>query len=222
MPKTFAAKLNQLNAKLAIIVNPHAPTGSLLDSSYLAEIAHEFNGVLLIDEAYVDFIDPELNYDSIPLINQFPNILFLRTMSKGYSLAGLRFGYGVGPSRLINPMMYKTRDSYNTDFIAQKLATAAILDTTYAQNTWQKVRASRQQLAKDLAHLGISSLPSQANFLLCEIPKIPGAQALYQSLKMQNILVRYFDQDRLKNKLRISIGNGPENQRLISAISQLL
>jgi len=58
--------------------------------------------------------------------------------------------------------------------------------------------------------------------LLCEIPKIPGAQALYQSLKMQNILVRYFDQDRLKNKLRISIGNGPENQRLISAISQLL
>jgi histidinol-phosphate aminotransferase len=222
MPKTFAAKLNQLNAKLAIIVNPHAPTGSLLDSSYLAEIAHEFNGVLLIDEAYVDFIDPELDYDSIPLINQFPNILFLRTMSKGYSLAGLRFGYGVGPSRLINPMMYKTRDSYNTDFIAQKLATAAILDTTYAQDTWQKVRASRQLLAKDLAHLGISSLPSQANFLLCEIPKIPGAHALYQSLKMQNILVRYFDQDRLKNKLRISIGNGPENQRLISAISQLL
>jgi histidinol-phosphate aminotransferase len=222
MPKTFAAKLNQLNAKLAIIVNPHAPTGSLLDSSYLAEIAHEFNGVLLIDEAYVDFIDPELDYDSIPLINQFPNILFLRTMSKGYSLAGLRFGYGVGPSQLINPMLYKTRDSYNTDFIAQKLATAAILDTTYAQDTWQKVRASRQLLAKDLAHLGISSLPSQANFLLCEIPKIPGAQALYQSLKMQNILVRYFDQDRLKNKLRISIGNGPENQRLISAISQLL
>tara|TARA_B110000971_G_scaffold164819_1_gene168720 strand:+ start:635 stop:1705 length:1071 start_codon:yes stop_codon:yes gene_type:complete len=222
MPKTFAAKLNQLNAKLAIIVNPHAPTGSLLDSSYLAKIAHDFNGVLLIDEAYVDFIDPELNYDSIPLINQFPNILFLRTMSKGYSLAGLRFGYGIGPSQLISPMMYKTRDSYNTDFIAQKLATAAILDTAYAQDTWQKVRASRQQLAKDLAHLGISSLPSQANFLLCEIPQITGAQALYQSLKMQSILVRYFDQDRLRNKLRISIGNGPENQRLISAISQLL
>jgi histidinol-phosphate aminotransferase len=222
MPKTFAAKLNQLNAKLAIIVNPHAPTGSLLDSSYLAEIADEFNGVLLIDEAYVDFIDPRLNYDSIPLINQFPNILFLRTMSKGYSLAGLRFGYGIGPSQLINPMMYKTRDSYNTDFIAQKLATAAILDTTYAQDTWQKVRVSRQQLATDLANLGISSLPSQANFLLCEIPQIPGAQALYQSLKMQNILVRYFDQDRLRNKLRISIGNDQENQRLVYAISQLL
>lgn len=222
MPASFATKLNELNAKLAIIVNPHAPTGSLLDTSYLADIAREFRGVLLVDEAYVDFIDPELNYDSIPLIEQFPNILFLRSLSKGYSLAGLRFGYGIGPEQLINPMMYKTRDSYNTDFIAQKLATAAILDTTYARNTWDKVRASRQGLAKELSQLGIPSLPSQANFLLCEIPEIPGAPALYQSLKSQNILVRYFDQDRLRNKLRISIGNHEENQRLVSAIKQLL
>lgn len=222
MPKKFAEKLNELNAKLAIIVNPHAPTGSLVDSHYLAEIVREFRGVLLIDEAYVDFIDPEHNYDSIPLINQFPNILFLRSLSKGYSLAGLRFGYGIGPEQLISPMMYKTRDSYNTDFIAQKLATAAILDTDYARETWDKVRASRQVLANELNQLGIPSLPSQANFLLCEIPDIPGALALYQSLKAQNILVRYFDQDRLRNKLRISIGNDEENQRLVSAIRQLL
>lgn len=221
MPANFAAKLNELNAKLAIIVNPHAPTGSLLDTSYLAEIAREYRGVLLVDEAYVDFIDPALNYDSIPLIEQFPNILFLRSLSKGYSLAGLRFGYGIGPEQLISPMMYKTRDSYNTDFIAQKLATAAILDITYARNTWDRVRASRQKLAKELSELGILSLPSQANFLLCEIPESPGALALYRDLKAQNILVRYFDQDRLRNKLRISIGNDKENQRLISAIRQI-
>ncbi|MFT4672479.1 MAG: histidinol-phosphate aminotransferase [Pseudohongiellaceae bacterium] len=222
MPKNFAKRLNQLNAKLAIIVNPHAPTGSLLDCHYLAEVAHEFKGILLVDEAYVDFIEPELGYDSIVLINQFPNILFLRSMSKGYSLAGLRFGYGIGPEQLINPMMYKTRDSYNTDFIAQKLATAAILDKAYAQDTWDKVRASRKILAISLSQLGLPSPPSQANFLLCDIPETPGALALYKSLKAENILVRYFDQDRLRNKLRISIGNDAENQRLVSAIEQVL
>lgn len=222
MPENFAEKLNQLNAKLAIIVNPHAPTGSLVDRSYLAGIARIFKGVLLIDEAYVDFVDPEQNYNSIPLINEFPNILFLRTLSKGYSLAGLRFGYGIGPDQLINPMMYKTRDSYNTDFIAQKLATAALTDLAYAKDNWAKVRESRQELAADLKRLGISSLPSQANFLLCEIPSHPGALALYEGLKSQNILVRYFDQDRLRNKLRISIGTETENQRLVSAIDKLL
>jgi histidinol-phosphate aminotransferase len=222
MPKNFAQRLNELNAKLAIIVNPHAPSGSLLDCYYLAEIARQFNGVLLIDEAYVDFIEPELDYDSIVLINQYPNILFLRSMSKGYSLAGLRFGYGIGPEQLISPMMYKTRDSYNTDFIAQKLATAAILDAAYAEDTWNKVRASRKTLAISLNRLGISSSPSQANFLLCDIPEVPGALTLYKSLKAKNILVRYFDQDRLRDKLRISIGNEVENQRLVSAIEHAL
>lgn len=222
MPRNFAASLNSKAVKLAIVVNPHAPTGSLLSCDYLASVADEFDGLLLVDEAYVDFIDPGLKYDSLKMINQFDNVLFLRTLSKGYSLAGLRFGYGVGPQKLIDPMMYKTRDSYNTDFIAQKLATAAISSQEYARSTWARVRESRGALARELTQLGFSCLPSQANFLLCEMPQSISAHRLYEQLKLQQILVRYFDQDRLRDKLRISIGTEQENQRLISGIKQLI
>lgn len=222
MPSTFAQDLNACGAKLAILVNPHAPTGSLLASDYLATVASQFHGLLLVDEAYVDFIDPQLQHDSLTLINSLNNVLFLRTLSKGYSLAGLRFGYGVGPKQLIDPMMYKTRDSYNTDYIAQKLATAAITSQEYAQSTWDKVRASRQALAQELTDLGFSCLPSHANFLLCEIPPSLGALTLYENLKAEGVLVRYFDQDRLRDKLRISVGTEDENKQLLTAIKNLI
>jgi histidinol-phosphate aminotransferase len=222
MPEDFAQQLNSVGAKLAIVVNPHAPTGTFLTTDYLSALAAEFRGVLLVDEAYVDFIDPELNYDSTPLIHKHDNLILLRTLSKGYSLAGLRFGYGIGPESLISPMMFKTRDSYNTDFIAQKLATAALRSVDYAAATWAKVRASRTQLAASLQTLGLYSQPSQTNFLLCDIPADPGALALYQALKAQNILVRHFDQGRLRHRLRISIGSEPENTALINALTMLL
>ena len=222
MPQDFAKQLNILGAKLAIVVNPHAPTGNLLSTDYLNSLATEFNGVLLIDEAYVDFIDPEKNHDCVPLIFKHDNIILLRTLSKGYSLAGLRFGYGIGPESLISPMMFKTRDSYNTDLIAQKLATAALKSVDYAAATWAQVRTSRAQLAASLHQLGLPSCPSQTNFILCEVPENPGAPALYQALKEQNILVRYFDQDRLRQRLRISIGTESENKALVNALSVLL
>ena len=209
-------------AKLCILVNPHAPSGSLMSVATLRRIAESFAGILLIDEAYVDFIDPELGYDSMPLIRELDNVLILRTMSKGYSLAGLRFGYGLGSPTLINPMLYKTRDSYNTDLVSQRLACAALGAQEYARGTWQRVRASRGKLAQDLANLGFKCTPSQSNFLLCQVPESQSAAALYQALKQRNILIRYFDQDFLRDKLRISIGSEEENQALVVALTDLL
>ncbi len=222
MPEDFAQQLNLIGAKLAIIVNPHAPTGNLLTTDYLSAVATTFNGLLLVDEAYVDFIDPEKRYDSVPLITQHDNIILLRTLSKGYSLAGLRFGYGIGPESLISPMMFKTRDSYNTDLIAQKLATAALKSVDYAATTWDKVRKSRTDLTQRLEQLGLRCHPSQTNFLLTEVPAPYSAPALYQALKAQNVLVRYFDQDRLRHFLRISIGTEAENSALVEALGALL
>ncbi len=222
MPADFAEQLNAANAKLAIVVNPHAPTGALLTAEYLSTLAAAFKGVLLIDEAYVDFVDPDQHYDSVPLIKLHDNVILLRTLSKGYSLAGLRFGYGIGPESLISPMMFKTRDSYNTDLIAQTLATAALKSVDYAAAGWAKVRTSRHRLQQDLNRLGILTYPSQTNFLLCDIPAAPGALALYNALKQQNILVRYFDQDRLRQRLRISIGTEEENTVLVDAIARVL
>ncbi|MEQ8409806.1 MAG: histidinol-phosphate transaminase [Gammaproteobacteria bacterium] len=222
MPADFAQQLQQANAKLCILVNPHAPSGKLLSQDYLSELAAAFSGILLVDEAYVDFIAPEQNYQSVPLIDKHENVLILRTMSKGYSLAGLRFGYGLGAESLIAPMLYKTRDSYNTDLIAQKLALAAITDQDYAQSTWERVRQSRNSLTEQLNSLGFTVLPSHANFVLAQVPDKMDAKALQLALKERKILIRYFEQDRLRDKLRISIGTDAENDRLLEALHELL
>jgi histidinol-phosphate aminotransferase len=225
MPANFIDQLRESAAKLLILVNPNAPTGSLLPTDYLAEIASNFSGLLLIDEAYVDFVDPELNYDSVSLANSHDNILILRTLSKAYSLAGLRFGYGIGAKSLIAPMMFKTRDSYNTDHIAQQLATAALDSAEYARENCKRIRLSREQLSAALQQLGFTVPPSQSNFILCQVPAGPNsktASSIYTELKQRNILVRYFDQDRLQDKLRISIGSESENAALLIALKDIL
>lgn len=221
MPQDFLEQLAASNAKLLIIVNPNAPTGALLSADYIANIANGFSGLVLIDEAYVDFVDPELGYDSISLIDSHDNVLILRTLSKAYSLAGLRFGYGIGAEALIAPMMFKTRDSYNTDYIAQRLATAAMESADYARENCARIRQSRERLRAELKQLGLDSPVSQSNFILCQVPAAIGAESLYLKLKQRNILVRYFDQDRLRDKLRISIGTDAENAALVEAVREI-
>jgi len=231
LPQDFAAQLNTVNARLAFVVNPHAPTGQLLPVSRLREIAAEFKGVLVIDEAYADFIDPALNYDAVPLIHDFDNVMFLRTMSKGYSLAGLRFAYGIGSASLLAPMLYKTRDSYNTDALSQHLATAALVARDEAALNWQKIRDQRARLSTALTDMGFNVVPSESNFVLATVPESPTAsqetkteraQQLYQGLKDDGILVRYFDQPRLRDKLRVTVGTAQENTQLLQSLQSRL
>lgn len=230
LPEDYASRLNEANVKLAFVVNPHAPTGKILGIERLRAIATHFKGVLVIDEAYVDFIDPALGYDAVPLITEFDNVLLLRTMSKGYSLAGLRFAYGIGSASLLAPMLYKTRDSYNTDALSQVLATAALGARDEAAESWLKVRTERKLVAAQLDALGFSTMNSQSNFLLATVPQTGLeaadaqllAQRLCQALKDDNILVRYFDQARLRDKLRITIGTPQENSILLACLSKAL
>ena len=222
LPSDLAVRLNADGIKLCFIVNPHAPSGTLTDVAQLEALARDFRGVLVIDEAYVDFVEPELGYSALPLLNRFDNVLILRTFSKGYSLAGLRMAYGIGPQALIDPMQYKTKDSYNTDFIAQALALAAISDQDYAADTWRKVREQRSSLRSALAALQLVAPPSQSNFLLATVPEPWNAYALYEGLKAAGILVRYFKLPGLDDKLRITVGTADENQRLLRELSRLL
>lgn len=214
----FPDRLNAAGARLAMVVNPHAPSGKLTSAVTLKSMARRFRGVLLVDEAYVDFVDPELRYDLVATLRSCPNLLILRTLSKGYSLAGLRFGYGIGNPDLIEPMISKTRDSYNTDYISQQLATAALKAAKDASKTWEQVRTERARLSAALQTLGLSCLPSQANFVLAQVPAQASAEALYQSLKADGILIRYFDQDRLRDKLRITVGTPSQNDRLLDRL----
>lgn len=219
VPDDFARQMNDAGVKLTFIVNPHAPSGVIRPVDQLAKIAGELDGVLLIDEAYVDFVDPELDHDATKLIADFDNVLILRTLSKGYSMAGLRFGYGLGHKSLIEPMLTKTKDSYNTDAIAQRLAIAALQHRNEAAMTWQAVREERTRLAAALAEFGFTCPPSQSNFLLATADN---AADLYESLKQRRIFVRYFDQDRLRDKLRITVGAPDQNTALLDALNELL
>jgi histidinol-phosphate aminotransferase len=222
LPAELAARANAAGAAATFVVNPHAPTGALFTAEALAELAEALDGLLLIDEAYVDFVDPERAHDTLRLVRERDDVLLLRTLSKGYSLAGLRFGYGIGAPSLITPMLTKTRDSYNMDLIAQRLATAAITDREWAAANHRAVRAERARLADALAGLGFDVAPSQTNFLLARVPAGADAADLLATLKAHGILVRHFAQPGLDDHLRISVGTPEEDDLLLDALGERL
>lgn len=221
LPEKYATLLNHSGASMAFLVNPHAPSGTLTPVREIAELAAIYNGVLLLDEAYIDFVDPAMAYDSAQLVRDHDNVLILRTFSKGYSLAGLRMAYGLASPGLIGPLM-KTKDSYNTDLISQALAQAAIEDQDYARDTWEKVRQERTRVTAAMRQSGYVVPDSQSNFILATVPSGKSAEGTYLALRDQGILVRYFkSEDRLQDKLRITIGAPGDNDRLLDALAAL-
>ncbi len=202
-------------ANAIYLANPNAPTGTLVPPAKVAELAAAFQGTVLVDEAYADFADE----NCLDLVETYPNVVISRSLSKAYSLAGLRFGYAVAQPEVIFEMM-KAKDSYNTDAISVLAATAAIEDQAYARQTWENIRAERKKLAAELMHLGWAVLPSQANFLLATVPDGRGREA-YLGLRHQGILVRHFDRPGLSDKIRITVGQSHENNALIAGIRAL-
>jgi histidinol-phosphate aminotransferase len=222
LPEDFAERANAQHTSLTMLVNPHAPSGRMLDIDTVSRIASALDGLLLLDEAYVDFIDPAVDYPSVSLIEHHDNVVILRSLSKGYSLAGLRFGYGIGPASLISPMIKKTSDSYNLDFVSQRIATAALGDQEHSRESWDRVRQERARLGDRLVEMGFKIPDSQANFVLATVPAEQDAESLYLSLKAEGILVRFFNQARLTNKIRITIGTPEENDQLLAALSRMI
>jgi histidinol-phosphate aminotransferase len=224
VPDNTAERWSAAGAPLAIMTNPHAPSGTLASAAELHKLALTFRGVLLVDEAYVDFVDPEIGHETSTMVAAYPNVLLLRTLSKGYSLAGLRLAYGLGAAELVAPMLSKTKDSYNVDAIAQAVGTAALEDVRSAARSWEAVRHERRALDLALTAIGFLCSPSQANFLLATVPaggRWHSAEKVYRSLMARRIFVRWFNEEGLRDKLRISIGTPEENQRLVEALRLL-
>ncbi len=199
-------------ARAIFFANPNAPTGTLVAAARVRALATVFDGLLLVDEAYADFADE----NCLDLVRELPNVMICRTFSKGYSLAGLRFGYGIAAPALVAEMN-KVKDSYNCDAISIVAATAALEDQEYARSTWQAVRAERARLAATLGERGWQVIPSQTNFLFATCPD-GRAAAVYRELKRRGILVRHFDKPGLDDKLRITIGTAAQNDALLEAL----
>ena len=222
-PADLAARLNAEDVRLTCLVNPHAPSGALLDAEAIASLAEGLSGVLLVDEAYVDFVDPGLGHDLTGLVQSFDNLLLLRTLSKGYSLAGVRFGFLLGSAGLIEPIRDKTRDSYNVSVLAQAAAEAAFADVEHAEASWAAVRRERGRLRERLLAAWFNVPASEANFLLAAPPTdAPPAGDIYTALRDRGILVRHFDTPRLANRLRITVGTPEENDALLAALAEIL
>lgn len=217
-PDDYSLPLKSLIAAsgdVTIVASPNSPSGTVVSIELLDNLAREVPGILVIDEAYVDFA----NSNALELAKKYSNIIILRTLSKGYSLAGLRLGFGVANPGLLEGLI-KVKDSYNVDAIACKVGAAAIADQPHQIANSQKIKASRAILANNLLKLGFKILPSQANFLLAKPPE-DNAEYLYQALKQRGIFVRYFKQPKLEDKLRITVGTDEQNQILIQALSEL-
>jgi histidinol-phosphate aminotransferase len=209
------AKLASTGAVLTIICNPNAPTGSFVKVEEIASLADEVKGVVLVDEAYVDF-SPD---SCLRLVSSFDNIIVLRSMSKGYSLAGIRFGYGIADVKLIEGLR-KVQDSYPVDAVAIVAATAAIKDQEYFRANVEKVKAERTRLTKALRSMGFDVPESYSNFVLVQC-KDCKASEVYDKLVEQNIYVRYFDSPGLDDKLRITVGTRRQNDKLIGALKEI-
>ena len=197
------------------IANPNAPTGTFVSPLKIAELASQFKGLVLVDEAYVDFADD----NCLALVKQHPNLVLSRTFSKAYSLAGLRFGYAIAQPQVIHEMM-KVKDSYNVDAISICAATAAIQDQEYAREKWEQIKNERERMTSELTQLGWDVLPSRANFILAAAPDGRGREA-YLGLKAQGILVRHFDRPGLDDKIRITIGQSQENNALLGGLRRI-
>jgi histidinol-phosphate aminotransferase len=217
--KNWALPIDALlatNADAIYLANPNAPTGTTVPLGAIEELAKSFGKLVLVDEAYADFAGET----ALALVDKHPNVVISRTLSKGYSLAGLRFGYAVAQTEVVDEMM-KVKDSYNCDAISIIAATAAIEDQEYAQQGWKRVNEERERVSEELSRLGFDVIPSKANFVLAGVPGGDG-KAYYLGLKHQGILVRYFDKPGLRDKLRITIGTMSENDAMLGGMKQLL
>ena len=202
-----------LGASLFCLANPNAPTGRCYPIEQVRSFCQRFDGVVLVDEAYVDFTGGR---DCMALARELPNVVVARTLSKSFSLAGLRLGYAVGSADLI-AAFYKLKDSYNVDRLAQELALAALNDLPWMQENARRIVATRERVAAALTAHGFGVLPSWANFLFVRPPAGTPAAALFETLREHRILVRYFPGGRTAPFLRVSIGTETEMDAFLGA-----
>ncbi|MGA2555269.1 MAG: histidinol-phosphate transaminase [Verrucomicrobiota bacterium] len=203
-------------AALTFITTPNAPSGRGYATAELEELCRAQRGVVVLDEAYVDFAKE----NALALALRHPHVLVARTFSKAYSLCFQRVGYLVGHPDLIAALQ-KIRDSYNVNGLGQIGALATLSDLPYYRRGFQRIIATRQRLSDGLTKLGFAVLPSQTNFIFARPPKFPAAVWL-QKLRARKVLVRWFPFPETRDFLRITIGTDAEAEALLRAARSVM
>ena len=220
------AMLNAITPKtrLVFVANPNNPTGTFLPAKEIETFLEQVpsNVVVVIDEAYNEFLTPEQQYDAIAWVRKYPNVIVSRSFSKAYGLAGLRIGYGVAQNN-ITDLLNRIRQPFNVNSLAQAAAIAALADVEFLKKCYELNRAGYAQLTAAFEQMGLRYLPSSGNFVLVKVGDDvnAGAKVNFELLKA-GVIVRPVGNYGLPEWLRISIGLPEENQAFIEALKKIL
>lgn len=219
------------DTRIVFITTPDNPSGYCPPAESVKKLADDLKkknpaAILVIDEAYMDFSgEPDKDEKLFSLLDRgvFPeNVIFLRTFSKSFGLAGLRLGYGIFPPGLAN-FYWRARLPFSVNIIAEAAGIAALQDSAFREETLKTVREGRQMLASALTDLGFKVWPSHANFLLIQPPQdIINAHKLHEELLKKGIIIRALDSYKLPEHLRVSIGNKQENRQFLEAVKNIM
>lgn len=210
--------------RLVFVANPNNPTGTFLPAKEIETFLEQVpsNVVVVIDEAYNEFLTPEQQYDAIAWVRKYPNVIVSRSFSKAYGLAGLRIGYGVAQNN-ITDLLNRIRQPFNVNSLAQAAAIAALADIEFLKKCYELNRAGYAQLTAAFEQMGLRYLPSSGNFVLVKVGDDvnAGAKVNLELLKA-GVIVRPVGNYGLPEWLRISIGLPEENQAFIEALKKIL
>lgn len=203
-----------------IFPNPNAPTGVLMDVGQVEEIIEANRDVVVIvDEAYIDFGGTSC----LPLIRKYDNLLVVQTFSKSRSMAGMRIGYAMGNPKLIkylNDVKYSV-NSYTLNYTSLQLGVESVKDVTYYRETCGKIMKTRDRAEEELSKLGFTFPKPYGNFIFASHEKVP-AKEIYERLKDNDIYVRFWDKERIRNYLRITIGTDEQMEALYRALREIV
>lgn len=203
-----------------IFPNPNAPTGKYLELDAVEDIIkHNQDVVVIVDEAYIDFGGKS----AIDLINKYDNLLVVQTFSKSRSMAGMRIGYAFGNPELIKALndVKFSFNSYTMSRVSISYGVEAVKDDAYFKECTNKIINTRQKAKEKLKELGFSFPDSKSNFIFATHKSV-SAKTIFEELKKRNIFVRYFNQPRIDNYLRITIGTDEQMEKLYSALEEIL
>jgi histidinol-phosphate aminotransferase len=208
------------DTRLMYVANPNNPTGTFIDpvtmEGFLARVPSGV--VVVLDEAYNEYLPPEDGFDSTAWVKRFPNLLVSRTFSKAYGLAGLRVGYGMAQPALTD-LLNRVRQPFNVNTPAQAAALAALGDQAFLQQSYELNRAGLREFEGAFDALGLAYVPSRANFVLV---KVGAAARVYQELLKRGVIVRPVANYGLPEWLRVSVGLPAENATLLAALPAAL
>ncbi len=214
----------EASTRLVYVANPNNPTGTLASPEQIERFVLSVpeRVVIVLDEAYVEYLDDSLQRASLELLRRHPNLVVSRTFSKAYGLAGLRIGYCAAQPALID-LLNRVRSAFNTGNTAQAAALAALRDQDFVRRSVEVNRAGMRQLEAGIDELGLQRVPSHGNFLLLRVGDDPGAGSrVARAMLALGVIVRPVDNYGLGAWLRISVGTEAENSRCLGALRQAL